>query len=66
MQTKNILTVYSNLVRTYDRIAKMFLEKNNFFCGLEWVDNIYNYYIIQQIDYSKGKANEEEKLIREL
>jgi hypothetical protein len=28
----------------YSKIAKMFAEKGNFYCALEWINKVYNYF----------------------
>ena len=43
-QTKHILLDNLSLMGLYSKIAKMFAEKGNFYCALEWINKVYNYF----------------------
>ena len=65
-QVKNTLSNYSCLVRAFYRFADMFANKNNYFIGLKWINQIYEYYTNNKIDTSSGKGKEEREIVMKL
>ena len=63
-QEKNVLAFNSNIVRIFYRVAETLKNKECYTTALEWLNKIYTYYENNNIDYTKGRIQKEEEVVR--
>jgi ubiquitin C-terminal hydrolase len=53
-QKHKTISMNAQLIKVCLRIANMFKNTNNYFCGLYWINKIHNYFKINNVNISKG------------
>ena len=53
-QKHKTISMNAQLIKVCLRIANMFKNTNNYFCGLYWINKIHNYFKVNNVNISKG------------